>query len=42
MPIGDYTKEEVRAMAHELGLPTAEKKDSQGLCFVGEVNVHDF
>ena len=42
MPIGDYTKEEVRAMARELGLPTAEKKDSQGLCFVGEVNVHDF
>ncbi|MBI5913083.1 tRNA 2-thiouridine(34) synthase MnmA [Candidatus Azambacteria bacterium] len=42
MPVGDYTKEEVRAMARELGLPTAEKKDSQGLCFVGEVNVHDF
>lgn len=42
MPVGDYTKDEVRAMAREFGLPTAEKKDSQGLCFVGEVNVHDF
>lgn len=42
MPVGDYTKEEVRIMARAFGLPTAEKKDSQGLCFIGEVNVHDF
>lgn len=42
MPVGEYTKEKVRTMARDLGLPTAEKKDSQGLCFVGEVNVHDF
>ena len=41
-PIGAYEKSEVRDMAHRMGLPTAEKKDSQGLCFVGEVNVHDF
>ncbi|MEK7493910.1 MAG: tRNA 2-thiouridine(34) synthase MnmA [Patescibacteria group bacterium] len=42
MPVGEYTKEKVRAMAREFGLPTAEKKDSQGLCFVGEVDVHEF
>jgi tRNA-specific 2-thiouridylase len=37
-PLGDYTKEEVRQIARRLGLPTAEKKDSQGLCFVGKVD----
>ncbi len=37
-PIGDYTKPEVRKMARKFGLPTAEKKDSQGLCFVGELD----
>ena len=42
MPVGEYTKEKVREMARAFSLPTAEKKDSQGLCFVGEVNVHDF
>jgi tRNA-specific 2-thiouridylase len=36
-PLGDYTKNEVRQIARRLGLPTAEKKDSQGLCFVGKV-----
>lgn len=41
-PIGDYTKPEVREMAKKLRLPTAEKKESQGICFVGEVNVPDF
>src|SRR3989344_2139462 len=34
-PIGDYLKSEIREMAKEAGLPTAAKKDSQGLCFVG-------
>lgn len=38
-PIGDYEKTEVRKMAREFGLPTAEKKDSQGLCFVGKISV---
>lgn len=34
-PIEDYKKSEVRELAHAFGLPTADKKDSQGLCFVG-------
>jgi tRNA-specific 2-thiouridylase len=43
MPIGDFaTKVEVRAKAKELGLATAEKKDSQGICFVGKVGIKDF
>ncbi len=43
MPIGDFvTKDEVRVMAKELGLATAEKKDSQGICFVGKVGIRDF
>jgi len=43
MPIGDFrTKAEVRAVAKKLGLATAEKKDSQGICFVGKVGIRDF
>jgi tRNA-uridine 2-sulfurtransferase len=42
MPIGEYKKSEVRAMARKLGLSTAEKKDSQGICFVGKVGIKDF
>src|SRR5690625_1868554 len=38
-PIGDYQKSEVREIARKIGLPTAEKKDSQGLCFVGKVSL---
>jgi len=41
-PIGDYQKEEVRKMAKKFKLPVAEKKDSQGLCFVGEFKMEDF
>jgi tRNA-specific 2-thiouridylase len=41
-PLGDYTKEEVRQMAGEVGLPVADKPDSTGICFVGEVRVVDF
>lgn len=41
-PIGDYLKSEVRAMAKELGLPTFDKPDSQGICFVGEEPFEDF
>lgn len=41
-PIGELLKPEVRAIAKEAGLSTAEKKDSQGLCFIGKVHLPDF
>ena len=41
-PIGDYVKSEVRALAKKYGLPTAEKPDSQGVCFIGEIDVAGF
>lgn len=41
-PIGHLPKPEVRQIAQELGLSTAEKKDSQGICFIGEVRMTDF
>jgi tRNA-specific 2-thiouridylase len=41
-PIGDLLKSEVRAIARKINLATAEKKDSQGLCFVGKVHLPDF
>lgn len=41
-PIGKFKKTEVRKIAKEAGFITAEKKDSQGLCFVGKVNLPDF
>lgn len=41
-PIGELTKSEVRALARKHGLSTADKKDSQGLCFVGKVHLPDF
>lgn len=41
-PIGKLLKPEVRVIANKLGLVTAEKKDSQGLCFVGKVHLPDF
>lgn len=41
-PIGELTKPEVRAIASKLGLVTADKKDSQGLCFIGKVRLPDF
>ncbi len=34
MPVGDYTKEEIRAIAQEIGLKTANKPDSQEICFI--------
>ena len=37
-PIGDIVKPEVRRIAHEADLPSADKKDSQGICFVGKVD----
>lgn len=41
-PIGELTKPEVRAIAAEMELVTAEKKDSQGLCFIGKVRLPEF
>lgn len=41
-PLEGYTKTEVRDMAGSLGLSTASKPDSQGICFVGEVNIKEF
>lgn len=42
MPVGDMQKPDVRKKAEELGLVTASKKDSQGICFVGKVGIRDF
>ncbi len=42
MPIGEYQKPQIRDMAKKLGLATAEKKDSQGICFVGKVGIKEF
>jgi tRNA-specific 2-thiouridylase len=43
MPIGDFkNKEEVREAAKKRGLATAGKKDSQGICFVGQVGIREF
>ena len=41
-PIGELTKPEVREIAKELDLITADKKDSQGLCFIGKVRLPEF
>ncbi len=41
-PIGELLKPEVRAIAKKAGLATAEKKDSQGLCFIGKVHLPEF
>ena len=41
-PIGDIVKPEVRRLAREACLPSAEKKDSQGICFVGKVDLPVF
>ncbi len=41
-PIGERTKTQVRAMARKANLPAADKKDSTGLCFLGDVSMQDF
>jgi len=41
-PVGNLEKSEVRILAKKFGLPTAEKKDSQGVCFVGPLNMKIF
>ena len=41
-PIGHLLKKEVRAIAAAQGLPSAARKDSQGICFLGKINYNDF
>ena len=41
-PIGEYEKSQVRAFARKIGLSNADRKDSQGICFVGKVEIGDF
>jgi tRNA-uridine 2-sulfurtransferase len=41
-PLGEYTKPQVREMAKERGLYTAVKKESQGICFVGQIGIREF
>ncbi|HET6622377.1 MAG TPA: tRNA-specific 2-thiouridylase, partial [Candidatus Saccharimonadales bacterium] len=41
-PLGDFKKSEVRRMAKERGLITAERRDSQGICFVGQIGIKEF
>lgn len=41
-PVGNYPKSQVREFAKEFLLPTATKKDSQGICFIGEIDMKDF
>lgn len=42
MPVGEMSKPDVRKLAKKLGLATAQKKDSQGICFVGKVGIKEF
>ncbi len=41
-PIGNFTKPEVRKLARKFKLPNADKKDSQGVCFIGPLNMKEF
>ncbi|MBQ1566989.1 MAG: tRNA 2-thiouridine(34) synthase MnmA [Erysipelotrichaceae bacterium] len=41
-PLADITKDEVRSIAHKLDLNVADKKDSTGICFIGERNFREF
>jgi len=41
-PIGDYLKTEVRKMAKKMNLPVSDKKDSQGICFIGPIDVREY
>ena len=42
LPIGDLTKEQVRALAEKYDLPTKDRKDSQGICFLGKISFAEF
>ncbi len=41
-PVGGYTKKQVRSFAKKFKLPVSEKKDSQGICFLGDIDLKDF
>lgn len=41
-PVGDMEKSEVRRLAKKFGLPNATKRDSQGICFIGDVSMREF
>ena len=41
-PLGGLMKQEVRDIARNAGLPTARRRDSQGICFLGKINYNDF
>lgn len=41
-PVGDLEKKDVRELARHYGLSVADKKDSQGVCFLGDIDMHDF
>ncbi|MBR1643759.1 MAG: tRNA 2-thiouridine(34) synthase MnmA [Bacteroidales bacterium] len=42
LPIGGMMKSEVREVARQAGLPSADRRDSQGICFLGKINYNDF
>ncbi|MBI2637054.1 MAG: tRNA 2-thiouridine(34) synthase MnmA [Parcubacteria group bacterium] len=41
-PVGGYTKPEVRELAKKFGLPNHDKRDSQGVCFIGHIDLRTF
>jgi len=41
-PVGKYDKREIRALAHEFSLVNMDRKDSQGICFLGQIRFNDF
>jgi len=41
-PLGELTKPEVRQIAQEAQLPNADRKDSQGICFIGKIPMSQF
>ena len=42
MPVGSYTKEQIRELAEKLGLPVAGKRDSQEICFIPDKDYAGF
>ena len=41
-PVGGIPKSEVRQLAEKYGLPSAQRHDSQGICFLGKINYNDY